>query len=164
MTTGQLITYTDLTLLGNVNLSHLQDAVWQLITDGDCKLLTLHLGIKQLILLHEVDNQLGNELVFVLIIGPVANLYVTILKVAQGCSSKLATLGDNLSTCIVLNALRCLTLGQLHELVDQDILQVVNLSLVLLVDLSQHDLILLLRLTVLDSTLEHLLVNNNTAQ
>ena len=37
-------------------------------------------------------------------------------------------------------------------------------SWVLGVDLSQHNLILLLRLTVLDSTLEHLLVNNNTAQ
>ena len=105
VTSGKLITNTDLTLLGYINLSHLQDSVWQLVTDGDSELLTLHLSIKQLVLLHEVDNQLSNELVLVLIVCPVADLYVTILKVAQSCSSKLATLGDDLSTCIVLNTL-----------------------------------------------------------
>ena len=105
MTSGQLITYADLTLLSYIYLSHLQDAVWQLVTDSDSELLTLHLSIKQLVLLHEVDNQLGNQLVLMLVCCPVANLYIAILKVAQGCSSELATLGDDLGTGVVLNTL-----------------------------------------------------------
>ena len=99
-----------------------------------------------------------------LIICPVVALDITILKVTQGGSSELAALGDDLGTSVVLHTLRGLTLRQLQELVDQDIAQVIHLCLILLVDLGKCDLILLLRLTVLDGTTEHLLVDDDTRQ
>ena len=99
-----------------------------------------------------------------LIICPVADLNVTILEVTQGGSSELATLSDNLCTGVVLDTLRGLTLRQLHELVDQDVLQVADLGLILLVDLCERDLILLLRLTVLDGTCKQFLVDHDTSQ
>ena len=103
MTTGQLITDTDLTFLGNIDLGHLQDAIGQLVTNRDSELTALQLCIQQLVLLHEVDDQLGNQLVLVLIVRPVVGLDVAILKVAQSRSSELATLGDDLSASIVLH-------------------------------------------------------------
>ena len=105
MTTCQFITDTDLTFLGNIYLSHLQNTIGQLVTNRDGKLAALQLCIQQLVLLHEVDDQLGNQLVLVLVTGPVVGLDVTILKVAQGSCRELATLGDDLSTGIVLHAL-----------------------------------------------------------
>ena len=164
MTTGQLITHTDLTFLGHIDLRHLQNAVGQLVTNRDGKLLALQFCIKQLILLHEVDDQLGNQLVLVLVVGPVTDLDVTIFQVLQGSHGKLAALGDDLRSGIVLDTLRGLTLRQFDELVDQDILQVANLSFILLVNLGQRDLILLLRLAVLDGAGKHLLVDDDTCQ
>ena len=101
VTTSQLITDTDLTLLGHIHLSHLQDARGQLVTDGDSKLLTLILGIEQLELLHVVDNQLSNQLILVLVVGPIVSLDITILKVLQRSHRKLCTLGNDFSTSIV---------------------------------------------------------------
>ena len=40
-----------------------------------------------------------------LIVGPIADLYVTILQVLQGCHRKLAALRDNLCTGVVLHTL-----------------------------------------------------------
>ena len=54
---------------------------------------------------------MGNELVVVLIVGPVADLYVAIFQVAECRDGKLRTLGDDFGTCIVFHALRGLALG-----------------------------------------------------
>ena len=105
MTSGQLIADTDLTFLSHINLSHLQDAIGQLITNRNSELATLQLCIEQFIFLHEVDDQLSNQLILMLVSGPVAGLYITILKVSQSSSSEFAALRDNLSTCIVLHTL-----------------------------------------------------------
>ena len=99
-----------------------------------------------------------------LIICPVTDLDITIFQILQGGYRKLTALSDNLSTGIILHTLRGLALCQLNELVDEDILQVINLCLILLVDLGQGDLVLLLRLTVLDGTCKQLLVDHDTSQ
>ena len=96
------------------------------------------------------------------IISPVADLDITILKITQGCHSELAALGDNLCAGVILHALGGLTLGQLQQLVDQDVLQVTDLGVILFVNLRQLDLILSLRLAVLDSTQEQFLVDDDT--
>ena len=105
MTTGELITHTNLTLFGHIYLSHLQDARRKFVTNGDSKLLTLHLSIKQLVLLHIVDDELTNEFILMLIICPLAGLDITVLQVLQVCHSELRTLRDNLCTGIVLHTL-----------------------------------------------------------
>ena len=98
------------------------------------------------------------------IIGPVADLDITVLEVLQGGHRKLAALTDDLGTHVVLHTHRGLALGEFSQLVDEDIFQVVNLSLVFFVDLFQCNLILCLRLAVLDGTLEEFLVNDDTRQ
>ena len=61
VTSGKFVTHANLTLLGHINLGHLQNARGQLVTNGDSKLAALHLSIEQFVFLHVVDNQLGNE-------------------------------------------------------------------------------------------------------
>ena len=80
MTTGHLITYANLTLLGNIYLGHLDNARGKLVADSDGELLALHLCIKNLELLQVVDNQLANELVGVLVVGPTAELYSCVVE------------------------------------------------------------------------------------
>ena len=160
----QFVSYTDLTLLGNIYLCHLQNSRGKLVTYGDSKLLALHLSIKQLELLHEVDDQLRDKQILMGIGCPVADMYVTILKILEVGNSECTTLSDNLRTGIVLNALRHLTFGQFEQLVDEYLLQVVNLCLVFLVNLGKSNLILHLCLTGLDGTLEEFLVDDNTSK
>ena len=79
-----------------------------------------------------------------LVTSPVVRLNAIELKVSNSSSCELAALGDDLCTCIVLDTLRGLVLCKGHELVDKDFLKVLTLCLVLLVNLSEDDLILLL--------------------
>ena len=99
-----------------------------------------------------------------LVVGPVADLDVTILQVLQGGNRELTTLRDNLCTSIVLHTLRSLTLCKGYQFLDQDILQVLYLCLMLLINLSKQNLILLLGSTGLGSTRKELLIDNNTRQ
>ena len=75
---------------------------------------------------------------------PVIRLYTVILKILEGCNSELGTLRDNLCSGIILNTLRRLAVGERHELVNKDILEIIDLCLVLLVNLCKNHLILLL--------------------
>ena len=79
-----------------------------------------------------------------LILSPLIRLNTIILQILQGCSSKGTALGDNLSTCIILNTLRSHTFCKCKQLVYEDILQVITLCLILLINLSKNNLILLL--------------------
>ena len=79
-----------------------------------------------------------------LILGPAARLDSVVLKVLQGSNSELGTLGDDLSTGIVFNTLRDLALGQGHQFVNEDILQIVHLCFIFLINLAEDNLILLL--------------------
>ena len=105
MTSSQLISHTNLTLLGNINLCHLQDTRGKFIANGDGKLLALHLGIKQFVLLHIIDNQLADEIIGMIVVGPVADLDVSILQVLEIGDSEFGSTGDNLGTGIVLDSL-----------------------------------------------------------
>ena len=49
--------------------------------------------------------ELTNELVLVLVVGPVADLDITVLEVLQVGDSELSTLRDNLCTSVVLHTL-----------------------------------------------------------
>ena len=86
------------------------------------------------------------------IICPTIRLNTIILQILQGSSSELATLGNDFSTCIILDALRSLSLCQSEQLINEDILQVVSLCLVLLINLCKYNLILLLGFTSLHCT------------
>ena len=112
MTTSQLVTDTDLTLLGDIDLGHLNDAVGQLVTDVEHQDLALGLSIQQLVLLHIVDNQLGYQLVLMIVGCPCADMHVAILQVAQVGGGEIAALGDYLGSGVVLDSLRHLTLGE----------------------------------------------------
>ena len=112
MASSEFVAHADLTLLGNIYLCHLQNARGQLVTDGDGKLLALHLGIQQLVLLHIVDNQLGYQLVLMIVGCPCADMHVAILQVAQVGGGEIAALGDYLGSGVVLDSLRHLTLGE----------------------------------------------------
>ena len=85
-----------------------------------------------------------------LIVGPVAYLDVTIFQVAKRRNSELRTLGNNLSTRIVLDAHRRLSLSQGDQLVNKNISQVIYLCLVFLIYLFQEFFVLHLGLTSFD--------------
>ena len=164
MSSGKLVAHANLTLLGHIHLGHLQYARGKLVANGYGKLLALHLGVKQLVLLHEVDDELRYQLVGVVVVGPLAYLHVAILQVLQVGHGELAAVGYHLCASIVLHSLRDLAVGKHEQLLNEDVLQVVNLCLILLVNLGQEHLVLLLRLARLNGTREYLLVNNHTCQ
>ncbi len=164
MTTGHLVTNTNLTLLGDVNLGHLDDACGQLVTDGDGKLLTRHLGIQQFVLLQVIDDQLGNELVGVFLLRPAGKLNGCKVERLEGCGSETLAMRNDLGTHVVLHTLRGDALGQLKQLVDEDGLEVCHLVLELLVDGCQTWLVLSLGRTGLDGTREEFLVDDHTVE
>ena len=164
MTAGEFVTHTDLTFLGDIDLCHLQNTRRQFVTNGDSKLTTLILSIKQLVLLDEVDNKLLNKFIRMLILGPAIRLDAIVFEILQGGNRELGTFGDDLSTGIVFNTLRDLTLGQGHQFVNEDILQIVHLCFIFLINLAEDNLILFLRLTGLHGTREEFLIDHDTCQ
>ena len=105
MATGELITHLDLTLLGNVNLSHLQDTRRQLITNGNGELAAVLLSGQLLVLADEVHDQMLNHVIDALIIRPAITLNTIILEVLQSGYREAATLVDDLSICVILHTL-----------------------------------------------------------
>ena len=99
-----------------------------------------------------------------LVVGPVVGLNVAVLQVAQSGDGELRTLTDDFGTSVVLHAHGGLTLRQLMELVDKDVLKVVHLCLVLIINLCQYLLVLQLVLACLDGTCKHLLVDDDTRE
>ena len=110
VTTGHLVTNANLTFLGNVNLGHLDDTARQFIADGNGELLALQLGIHDVVLLEVVDDELTDEHVGVLVIGPIAKFNGSPIDGFEEGLAELSTLGDNLCADIILNALRGLVL------------------------------------------------------
>ena len=78
MTTSHLIPYLDLTLLGDVDLGHLDDTRGELVSHRLIKLTTTELGVVLLRLLQIVSDDLGDELIGVFVARPtrVGNLVV----------------------------------------------------------------------------------------
>ena len=74
MTSGHLVANTDLTLLGDVNFSHLDDAGGQFVADCDGEVLALQLSVEDVVFLQIVDNHLLDEFILVAVVGPFAQL------------------------------------------------------------------------------------------
>ena len=164
MTTGQLIANLNLTLLSDVNLSHFQNTGRQVITNSDGKLTTALFCCKTLVLADIIHNQALDEAIDMCIIGPVAALNTVIFKVHQSGNSKLAALCDNFSISIILNTGTCLILCKRDKLINKHALQLLSFCLILFINMLQGNLVLFLRLTILNSAREHFLINNNTTK
>ena len=164
MTSGKLVAHSYLTFLRNINLCHLKNAGRKLVTYGNGELSALQFGIKKLILAYIVHYELLDELIGVRVVCPSVRLDAVILEVLEYRSSKLAALCDNLRTGIILHTLRNLILSENKQFLYKNILKIVVLCLIFLVYLSEQHLVLFLRLTCLDSTGEHLLVNHHTTE
>ena len=106
MATGHLITYLNLTFLGDINLSHLYDTCRQLITDRQVELLTSQLSVKLLVLLQIIQDNLLDQLILLSVCRPLAYLDGVIIQFFQRFAGKLSTLSDNLRIHIVFNTLR----------------------------------------------------------
>ena len=164
MTSGHLVTDTDLTLLGNVDLSHLDDARRQLVTDSDSEFLTLQLCIELFIFLDEVHHQCTYQSVGVLVFCPVAQLNGSKVHVAEIGSGELGALADHFGSHVVLHALRRVAFGELQELVHQYLLQVCHLAVELVVNLRQQRFVRQFGTTGLDDAGEQTLADNHTLQ
>ena len=141
MTSSQLITDTDLTFLGNIDFSHLQDARRQLITNRNGKLATLNLCIQQFVLTDVVHDKLLYQGISMLITCPVVRLNSVILKILENGCGKLAALCDNLGTSVIFDTLAGLIFSKNQQLVNKDILQILVLCLILFVNLGKDNLI-----------------------
>ena len=152
MTTCHLITYTNLTLLSDVNLSELKDARGKFITDCDCKLFALELRVILVVLLQVVDYELTDKAVGAFVLSPVAELYRSVVQRHEERLAKLSASCNNFSTDVVLHAKAGVALSQLQELFYHDHLEFISVLLELLVNLREDDLILVLRSASLLST------------
>ena len=164
VTTSHLITDTNLTLLGYVNLGHLDDAAGQFVANSNGKLLTLELSIHDVVLLEVIDDELTNEHIGVLIVGPVAKFNGSPVNGFEEGLAELSTLGDNLCADIILNALRSLVLQEREEFVNHDALEFSSLSIELFVQFQEFLLVGSLRRTILDGFGVKLAVNHDTRE
>ena len=103
MTTGHLITNTDLTLLGNINLSHLDDTCRQLVADSNSKFLTFQLCIEFLIFLDKVRYQCTDQFIGMLVFCPIAQLNSSKVYITEIRSIEFSTFTDYFSSHIVFH-------------------------------------------------------------
>ena len=104
MTTSELVAHAYLALLGDIHLSHLQNAGGELVAYSYGELLTLQLCIEELVLTDIVHDEFLDESVLMLIISPSVRLYAIVLKVLEIGGGELTALGDYLRTTVVLHA------------------------------------------------------------
>ena len=164
MTTGHLVTDTNLTFLGNVYLGHLNDTCGQLVTDSDGELLAFQLGIEFLVLLDEVHHQCTNQSVGMFILRPVAQLNSGEVQIAEVGSRESGAFGNNVGTHVILHTFRCIIFCKLQQLVYQHFLEITNLSVKFIVNLRKQSLVGQLGAAGLDNTGEQTLTDNNTLQ
>ena len=164
MTSGHLITYTNLTFFSNIYFRHLNDTCRQFITDCDSELFTLQFSIKFFVLLDKVQDQVTNHTIRMIIIGPVAQLNRSEIKWIEVRSTKLRAFSYDFSSQVVFHALRYLSFCQYHQFLYQDTFQVSYLRLKFIVNFRKQRLISQLRTTILDDTWEQFLINNYPLQ
>ena len=164
MTSGHLITYTNLTFFSNIYFRHLNDTCRQFITDCDSELFTLQFSIKFFVLLDKVQDQVTNHTIRMIIIGPVAQLNRGEIKWIEVRSTKLRAFSYDFSSQVVFHALRYLSFCQYHQFLYQDTFQVSYLRLKFIVNFRKQRLISQLRTTILDDTWEQFLINNYPLQ
>ena len=105
MTSSELITDLNLTLLGDVNLRHLQHARRKVVTDCYGKLATAQLSVHLLRLAHIVDDKATDKTVYVLIVCPVVALNTIVFKILQCGDRELGTLRDDFGASVIFYAL-----------------------------------------------------------
>ena len=164
MTTGHLVADTNLALLGNINLSHLDDARRQFVADGEGELLALLFGIQNLVFLQVIDDKFTDEGVRVLVLCPSTQLDSSVVEVLERALGKLGTGGDNLGSHVVLHTQRHLAAGQFLEFLNQDGLEVADLILEFGVNLRQFLTVAVLVGTCLHRLREEFLVDDHTAE
>ena len=164
VTSGHLVTDTNLTFFSHIDLRHLNNAGGKFVTDGDGKLLTFQFSIEFFIFFQEVDDQITNHAALVLISNPLAKLYGRVIQCFQITTGKLRTLGYDLSSHVVLHTLRNQVFSQCQQFINQDLLQICNFCFKLFINLWQKSFVRHLRATCLYRTGEQTLVNDNTFQ
>ena len=133
VTTCHLITDLDLTLLSDVDLSHLDDTRRQLIAHRLIELLTAEVSLVFLRLLEVVRDHLGDELVGMFVARPAREDDFIIVECFELRAGELRPLADLLDTEEVLHAvLAGLTRSELEELVDEELTQLSLLAFSLL--------------------------------
>ena len=83
MSSGQFVAHANLTFLGDIHLSHLENARRQLVADGDGELATFKLGIQQFVLADVVHDELLYQVVRMGIVGPVVRLNAIVFQVLE---------------------------------------------------------------------------------
>ena len=112
MTSGHLVTDSDLPLLGDIDLGDLHNAVRKLVTDLYLVHLSLALGLSHLVGQAVVVDEFLDEQVGVLIGGPVAGVDVLEVNGLQFLNADLLALGDDLDIVEVVDARALLALCQ----------------------------------------------------
>ena len=104
VTTCHLITDLDLTLLSDVDLSHLDDTRGQFITHGLVELLTTEIRLVFLRLLEVVGDHLRDELIRVLVARPPREDDLVVVQSLELGAGELSTLANLLNTEEILHA------------------------------------------------------------
>ena len=72
MAACHLVTYADFTFLGDIYFGYLHDTRGEFVADRDVEFLTTELGVDFLVFLQVVDDSPADQLVLMLVGGPVA--------------------------------------------------------------------------------------------
>ena len=103
VTSCHLVTYADLTLLGNVHLGHLHDAGGKLVTDGDVELAAVQLGVYLLRLAQVVGDKFAYHTVDALVLGPVAQMDCLVIQRVEVDVVECGALGHDVHADVVLD-------------------------------------------------------------
>ena len=119
MTTRHLVTDSDFSLLGNVNLCELHHAVLEFVTDLDHIHLPLALGCCCLLCEAVVVDEVANEDIGLLVGSPLVRVDIVIIDTLEKLCSELLVLLDNLDTVKVAYACALLVLCENGQLLDE---------------------------------------------
>ena len=137
MTACHLVTHRDLTLLGNIDLSHLHDTRGKVIAYRDIVLLAAQFCLDLFLLAEIVHDTVADHIILVGIRGPLAQIDRIVIDIAEDTGREFRTLGNDVSSQEVLHTLRCLARCQRHELVDKNILERFKFCFILFVKLGK---------------------------
>ena len=164
MAAGHLVADADLTFLRHVDLGHLDDAGGQFVADGNGELLAFQHGVHDVVFLQIVDDQLPDEFVGMFVVRPIAQLHGGVVQAVQNALAELGSLGDDLRTDIVLDALRRLVLDEGQQLVNHQGFQFGGLLCEVVVEFLEFHLVCGLGRTVLDGLGEQALSDNDARE
>ena len=139
MSTCHLIPDLDLTLLSDIDLSHLDDTGRKFVTHRFVELLTTKIGLVFLRLLQVVGDDFGDELIGMFVARPAREDDLVIVQRLEFCARELRPLTDLLDPKEVLHAvLTGLAGGELMKLVEEELTKFSLLALSLLFERSNR--------------------------